>query len=173
MRTVARRDGEDWVLNGTKLWITNGSIADVAVVWARTDERIRGFVVPTDTKGFSANEIHQKLSLRASVTSELVLQDVRLPQEAVLPHGAGLAGPLGCLNEARFGIIFGALGAARDSLAVAVDYATSRQVPGDSCQDARVGGFVDSCADARVKRCCAAWREMPSWVPIADHDAPV
>ncbi len=128
MRTVARRDGEDWVLNGTKLWITNGSIADVAVVWARTDERIRGFVVPTDTKGFSANEIHQKLSLRASVTSELVLQDVRLPQEAVLPHGAGLAGPLGCLNEARFGIIFGALGAARDSLAVAVDYATSRQV---------------------------------------------
>jgi len=128
MRTVARRDGEDWVLNGTKLWITNGSIADVAVVWARTDERIRGFVVPTDTKGFSANEIHQTLSLRASVTSELVLQDVRLPQEAVLPHGAGLAGPLGCLNEARFGIIFGALGAARDSLAVAVDYATSRQV---------------------------------------------
>jgi glutaryl-CoA dehydrogenase len=128
MRTVARRDGEDWVLNGTKLWITNGSIADVAVVWARTDERIRGFVVPTDTKGFSANEIHQKLSLRASVTSELVLQDVRLPQEAVLPHGAGLAGPLGCLNEARFGIIFGALGAARDSLAMAVDYATSRQV---------------------------------------------
>ncbi len=128
MRTVARRDGEDWVLNGTKLWITNGSIADVAVVWARTDERIRGFVVPTDTKGFSANEIHQKLSLRASVTSELLLQDVRLPQEAVLPHGAGLAGPLGCLNEARFGIIFGALGAARDSLAVAVDYATSRQV---------------------------------------------
>jgi len=128
MRTVARRDGEDWVLNGTKLWITNGSIADVAVVWARTDERIRGFVVPTDTKGFSANDFHQKLSLRASVTSELVLQDVRLPQEAVLPHGAGLAGPLGCLNEARFGIIFGALGAARDSLAVAVDYATSRQV---------------------------------------------
>ncbi len=128
MRTVARRDGEDWVLNGTKLWITNGSIADVAVVWARTDERIRGFVVPTDTKGFSANEIHQKLSLRASVTSELVLQDVRLPQEAVLPHGVGLAGPLGCLNEARFGIIFGALGAARDSLGVAVDYATSRQV---------------------------------------------
>ena len=128
MRTVARRDGEDWVLNGTKLWITNGSIADVAVVWARTDERIRGFVVPTDTKGFSANEIHQKLSLRASVTSELLLQDVRLPQEAVLPHGAGLAGPLGCLNEARFGIIFGALGAARDSLGVAVDYATSRQV---------------------------------------------
>ncbi len=128
MRTVARRDGDDWVLNGTKLWITNGSIADVAVVWARTDDRIRGFVVPTETKGFSTNEIHQKLSLRASVTSELVLEDVRLPEHAVLPGVAGLAGPLGCLNEARFGIIFGALGAARDSLAVAVDYATTRKV---------------------------------------------
>jgi len=128
MRTIARRDGDDWVLNGSKLWITNGSIADVAVVWARTDDRIRGFVVPTATKGFSTNEIHQKLSLRASVTSELVLEDVRLPGYAVLPGAAGLAGPLGCLNEARFGIIFGALGAARDSLAVAVDYATSREV---------------------------------------------
>jgi len=128
MRTVARRDGDDWVLNGTKLWITNGSIADVAVVWARTDDRIRGFVVPTETKGFSANEIHQKLSLRASVTSELVLEDVCLPGRAVLPGVAGLAGPLGCLNEARFGIIFGALGAARDSLAVATDYATTRKV---------------------------------------------
>ncbi len=128
MRTVARRDGDDWVLNGTKLWITNGSIADVAVVWARTDDRIRGFVVPTQTKGFSANEIHQKLSLRASVTSELVLEDVRLPGHAVLPRVAGLAGPLGCLNEARFGIIFGALGAALDSLAVATDYATTRKV---------------------------------------------
>jgi len=128
MRTVARRDGDDWVLNGTKLWITNGSIADVAVVWARTDDRIRGFVIPTQTKGFSANEIHQKLSLRASVTSELVLEDVRLPGHAVLPRVAGLAGPLGCLNEARFGIIFGALGAALDSLAVATDYATTRKV---------------------------------------------
>jgi glutaryl-CoA dehydrogenase len=128
MRTIARRDGDDWVLNGSKLWITNGSIADVAVVWARTDDRIRGFVVPTAIKGFSTNDIHQKLSLRASVTSELVLEDVRLPGYAVLPGAAGLAGPLGCLNEARFGIIFGALGAARDSLAVAVDYATSREV---------------------------------------------
>jgi glutaryl-CoA dehydrogenase len=128
IRTAARRAGTDWVLNGTKLWITNGSIADVAIVWARTDDRIRGFVVPTDTKGFSTNEIRQKLSLRASVTSELVLDGVRLPGNAVLPGVAGLAGPLGCLNEARFGIIFGALGAAADSLAVAVDYATSRQV---------------------------------------------
>ena len=128
MRTNAKRDGDDWVLNGSKMWITNGSIADVAVVWARTDDRIRGFVVPTDTKGFSANEIHQKLSLRASVTSELVLQDVRLPGSAVLPGAAGLAGPLGCLNEARFGIIFGSLGAARDSLQVAVDYSRTREV---------------------------------------------
>ena len=128
MRTNAKRDGEDWVLNGSKMWITNGSIADVAVVWARTDDRIRGFVVPTDTKGFSANEIHQKLSLRASVTSELVLEDVRLPASALLPGAAGLAGPLGCLNEARFGIIFGSLGAARDSLQVAVDYSLTRDV---------------------------------------------
>ena len=128
MRTNAKRDGDDWVLNGSKMWITNGSIADVAVVWARTDDRIRGFVVPTDTKGFSDNEIHQKLSLRASVTSELVLEDVRLPGSAVLPGAAGLAGPLGCLNEARFGIIFGSLGAARDSLQVAVDYSRTRDV---------------------------------------------
>ncbi len=130
MRTTARRDGADWVLNGTKLWITNGSVADVAIVWARTDERIRGFVVPTDTRGFSSNEIGQKLSLRASVTAELVLQDVRLPADAVLPGVAGLAGPLGCLDEARFGIIFGSLGAARDSLDTAVDYARVRQVFG-------------------------------------------
>jgi len=129
MRTVAKRDASgDWVLNGTKLWITNGSVADVAVVWARTDDRIRGFVVPTAAKGFSANEIHQKLSLRASVTSELVFDDLRLPADAVLPGAAGLGGPLGCLNEARFGIIFGSLGAARDSLETALDYAKTREV---------------------------------------------
>jgi len=128
MRTIAKRDGDDWVLNGSKLWITNGSIADVAVVWARTDERIRGFVVPTDTPGFTANEIKQKLSLRASVTSELVFEDLRLPGSALLPEVAGLRGPLGCLDEARFGIIFGSLGAARDSLATAVDYSISREV---------------------------------------------
>ncbi|HEU4998353.1 MAG TPA: acyl-CoA dehydrogenase family protein [Lapillicoccus sp.] len=129
MRTVAKRDsGGDWVLNGTKLWITNGSVADVAIVWARTDDRVRGFVVPTDAKGFSANEIHQKLSLRASVSSELVFEDVRLPGDAVLPGAAGLGGPLGCLNEARFGIIFGSLGAARDSLETALDYARTREV---------------------------------------------
>ncbi|MDR2279741.1 MAG: acyl-CoA dehydrogenase family protein [Gordonia sp. (in: high G+C Gram-positive bacteria)] len=133
MRTNARRDGDDWVLNGTKMWITNGSIADVAVVWAQTDlevgaRGIRGFVVPTDTPGFSAPEITKKMSLRASVTSELVLDDVRLPATAMLPKAEGLRGPLTALGEARFGIIFGATGAARDCLEVAVDYAQSREV---------------------------------------------
>ncbi|MFF5933982.1 acyl-CoA dehydrogenase family protein [Streptomyces sp. NPDC012508] len=128
MRTRARRDGDDWVLNGTKMWITNGSVADVAVVWARTDEGVRGFLVPAGTPGFSAPEIKQKLSLRASVTSELVLEDVRLPADAMLPEARGLSGPLGCLNEARFGIVFGALGAARDCLETAIAYARDRIV---------------------------------------------
>jgi glutaryl-CoA dehydrogenase len=127
MRSSARRDGEDWVLNGTKMWITNGSVADVAVVWAQTDDGIRGFVVPTNTPGFSANTIKQKMSLRASVTSELVMNEVRLPGTAVLPAAKGLSGPLGCLSEARFGIVFGALGAARDCLLTALDYAGSRE----------------------------------------------
>jgi glutaryl-CoA dehydrogenase len=128
MRTNARRDGDDWVLNGSKMWITNGSIADVAVVWARTDDGVRGFVVPTSTLGFSAPEIKQKMSLRASVTSELVFSDVRLPASAMLPEARGLSGPLGCLNEARFGIIFGAMGAARDCLETAIAYAGDRIV---------------------------------------------
>jgi len=127
MRTYAKRDGDDWVVSGTKMWITNGGVADVAVVWAQTDDGIRGFVVPTDTPGFAANPVKGKLSLRASVTSELVLDGVRLPASAVLPGAAGLGGPLGCLNEARFGIIFGALGAARDCLEVATSYALSRE----------------------------------------------
>jgi glutaryl-CoA dehydrogenase len=128
MRTRARRDGSDWILNGTKMWITNGNLADVATVWAQTDDGIRGFLVPTDTPGFSANEIHKKLSLRASVTSELVLDNVRLPASAQLPEARGLSGPLSCLNEARFGIVFGALGAARDSLETAIAYTQSRDV---------------------------------------------
>jgi glutaryl-CoA dehydrogenase len=128
MRTNARRDGDDWVLSGSKMWITNGSVADVAVVWARAEDGVRGFVVPTDTAGFSAPEITHKMSLRASVTSELVLEDVRLPASAMLPEARGLSGPLGCLNEARFGIIFGAMGAARDCLETALDYAAERQV---------------------------------------------
>jgi glutaryl-CoA dehydrogenase len=128
MRTRARRDGDDWVLSGTKMWITNGSVADVAVVWAQTEDRIRGFVVPTDSPGFAAPEITRKMSLRASVSSELVLEDVRLPGTAVLPGAAGLSGPLSCLNEARYGIVFGALGAARDCLETTIAYTQERQI---------------------------------------------
>jgi len=127
MRTLAKRDGDDWVLSGTKMWITNGSVADVAVVWARTDDGIRGFLVPTSTAGFTANEITTKMSLRASVTSELVLDGVRLPSSAMLPGARGLSGPLGCLSEARFGIVFGVMGAARDCLETAIDYACTRE----------------------------------------------
>ncbi|WP_064058571.1 acyl-CoA dehydrogenase family protein [Prescottella equi] len=128
MRTRARRDGADWILDGTKMWITNGSLADVATVWAQTDDGVRGFVVPTDTPGFTANIVHGKLSMRASVTSELVLDGVRLPASAQLPEARGLGAPLSCLNEARFGIVFGALGAARDSLETAIAYAGTREV---------------------------------------------
>ena len=133
MRTRARRDApgneqSDWILDGTKMWITNGSVADVAVVWARTDDGIRGFVVPTDTPGFSAPEITQKVSLRASITSELVLDGVRLPADAMLPDARGLSGPLSCLTEARFGIIFGAIGAARDCLETTIAYTRERRV---------------------------------------------
>ena len=130
MRTRARRDGGDWVLNGSKMWITNGSVADVAVVWAATDDGIRGFLVPAGTPGFSAPEIHKKLSLRASITSELGLDDVRLPDSARLPEATSLRGPLSCLNEARFGIVFGAAGAARACLEAALAYARERIVFG-------------------------------------------
>ncbi|MGY2874371.1 glutaryl-CoA dehydrogenase [Marmoricola sp. URHA0025 HA25] len=126
MRTRARRDGDDWIIDGRKMWITNGTVADVAVVWAQTDEGVRGFVVPTSTPGFSAPEIKHKLSLRASVTSELVLDGVRLPDSAVFPEVRGLKGPLSCLNEARYGIVWGAMGAARSSLAAALSYANER-----------------------------------------------
>jgi glutaryl-CoA dehydrogenase len=126
MKTRARRDGSDWVLNGRKMWITNGSVADVAVVWAVTDEGVRGFVVPTDTPGFSANTIHHKMSLRASITSELVLDDVRVPQDAMLPDATGLRGPLSCLSEARYGIIWGSMGAARSAWQAALEYAGQR-----------------------------------------------
>jgi len=128
MRTRARRDGADWVINGTKMWITNGNLADVATVWAQTDDGIRGFLIPTDTPGFTANVIHRKLSLRASVTSELVLDNVRLPASAQLPGAEGLGAPLSCLNEARFGIVFGALGAARDCLDSTLAYTANRDV---------------------------------------------
>ncbi|MET8777651.1 acyl-CoA dehydrogenase family protein [Nocardia sp. NPDC004654] len=133
MRTRAKRDGDDWVLNGSKMWITNGSVADVAVVWAYAENGdakpvVRGFLVPAGTPGFTAREMHRKLSLRASITAELDFDDVRLPADAVLPESSGLSSPLACLSEARFGIIFGALGAARDCLSAAIDYARSREV---------------------------------------------
>ncbi|MFC9409725.1 acyl-CoA dehydrogenase family protein [[Kitasatospora] papulosa] len=141
MRTRAERDGTDWVLTGRKMWITNGSVAGVAVVWAQTDEEgggsgIRGFVVPTDSPGFSAPEIRHKWSLRASVTSELVLDGVRLPADAVLPGATGLRGPLSCLSHARYGIVWGAMGAARASFEAALDYAKSREQFGRP-----IGGF--------------------------------
>ena len=129
MRTQARRDGADWVLNGTKMWITNGTIADVAVVWARTDDgSINGFIVEKDMPGFTAPEMHHKLSLRASVTSELVLRDVRVPEENRFPEIASLRGPLSCLNEARYGIVWGAVGAGRACFEAALDYAKERIV---------------------------------------------
>jgi glutaryl-CoA dehydrogenase len=129
MRTRARRDGDDWILDGAKMWITNGGIADVAVVWARDadSKAIHGFVVPTDTPGFTANDIHRKLSLRASVTSELVLDGVRLPDSARLPGVSTMRGPLSCLNEARYGILWGAMGAGRACYEAALDYATGRE----------------------------------------------
>jgi glutaryl-CoA dehydrogenase len=130
MRTRARRDGADWILHGQKMWITNGSVADAAVVWAQTDDGIRGFIVPKDTKGFSTQDIHKKLSLRASITSELLLDDVRLPESAMLPETNSLRGPLSCLNEARYGIVWGAAGAARACLEAALDYAKERTVFG-------------------------------------------
>lgn len=126
MLTRARRDGGDWVIDGRKMWITNGSVADVAVVWAQTDEGIRGFAVPTDSPGFSAPLIKHKMSLRASVTSELVLDSVRVPDECAFPEVRGLRGPLSCLNEARYGIVWGVLGAARSSLQAALTYSMER-----------------------------------------------
>jgi len=126
MRTRARRDGDDWILNGQKMWITNGSISDAAVVWARTDEGVSGFVVPAGTPGFTTQDIHKKLSLRASVTSELLLDDVRLPDSARLPEVGSLKGPLSCLNEARYGIVWGAIGAARACYEAALSYAKER-----------------------------------------------
>jgi glutaryl-CoA dehydrogenase len=128
MRTVARRDGDGWVLDGRKMWITNGTVADLALVWARVDDTFRGFLVPTDTPGFSAPEQRRKWSLRASVTSELVLDEVRLPAEAVLPGVQGLKGPLSCLTQARYGIAWGAAGAMSAVLDEGLRYAAEREV---------------------------------------------
>jgi glutaryl-CoA dehydrogenase len=126
MRTTARRDGKDWIINGSKMWITNGNIADVAIIWANSDEGIRGFCVPTNTPGFTANLIKHKLSLRASITSELVFENLRVPDEFRLPEAKSLRAPLMCLAEARFGIIFGVVGAARDCLENSITYGKSR-----------------------------------------------
>jgi glutaryl-CoA dehydrogenase len=126
MRTSARRDGGDWVLSGTKMWITNGGIADLAVVWARTEDGVKGFLVPRDTRGFTTKDVERKLSLRASVTSELAFDECRLPDDAVLPGVSGMRGPLSCLNEARFGIVWGVMGAARTCYQTALEYSKSR-----------------------------------------------
>jgi glutaryl-CoA dehydrogenase len=136
IRASARRDGSDWVVDGTKAWITNGGIADVAVVWAQTDEDIRGFLVPAKTKGFSTHPIERKLSLRASVTSELVFENCRVPADAVFPDVRGLRGPLACLNEARYGVLWGAMGAARSCYETALEYAKTRRQFGRA-----IGGF--------------------------------
>jgi len=136
MRTRARSDGDDWIIDGTKLWISNGTFADVAVIWAQTEEGIRGFAVPTDSPGFTANLIKHKMSLRASATAELVLESCRVPASAMFPEVRGLKGPLSCLTEARYGIVWGAMGAARSSFEAAVEYSKTREQFGRP-----IGGF--------------------------------
>jgi glutaryl-CoA dehydrogenase len=136
MTTRAIQNGADWVLSGTKMWITNGSIADIAVVWAATEDGIRGFLVPRGTKGFTSREIHKKMSLRASVTAELHFDEVRLPADAILPGVQGLKGPLSCLSEARYGIAWGVTGAARACFESAAEYARTREQFGR-----KIGGF--------------------------------
>jgi glutaryl-CoA dehydrogenase len=147
MRTRARRDGDDWILHGQKMWITNGSASAIAVVWAMTDQGVRGFLVPKGTQGFTTQDIHKKLSLRASITSELLFDDVRLPASAMLPKADSLRGPLSCLNEARFGIVFGAIGAARACFEAALDYAGERlafgkPIAGTQIQQQKLAGMA-------------------------------
>jgi glutaryl-CoA dehydrogenase len=127
MKTFARRSSDGWVISGSKRWIGMGTIADVAVIWAQTEDGVRGFLVPTDTPGFSARDIETKLSMRASIQCDLFLDDVRLPESAMLPEAKGLKGPFSCLNEARYGIVWGAMGAARDSYETALEYAANRE----------------------------------------------
>ena len=126
MKTVAKRDGDDWVINGAKMWITNGNVAQIAIVWAQTDDGIQGFIVPTDTKGFAAQEVHRKMSLRASVTSALFFDNVRIPDSQRLPNVKGLKGPLGCLSQARYGLTWGPIGAAIASYTSALEYSKER-----------------------------------------------
>jgi glutaryl-CoA dehydrogenase len=136
MRTTARLQGDEWVMNGSKMWITNGGVADLAIVWARTDDGIRGFIVPRESPGFTTRGVERKLSLRASVTSELILDDCRVPESNVLPGVKGMRGPLSCLNEARYGIVWGSMGAARACFEAALEYATTRAQFGRP-----IGGF--------------------------------
>jgi glutaryl-CoA dehydrogenase len=130
MKTTAVRDGDEWVINGAKRWIGLATLADVAIIWAQTDEGVRGFIVPTETPGFKATAIDGKLSMRASIQCEIDLNDVRLPADAILPNAQGLSGPFGCLNEARYGIIWGAMGAARSCLDAAINRSKEREVFG-------------------------------------------
>jgi len=136
MKTHAKRNGADWVLSGSKMWITNGGIADIAVVWAHTEDGIRGFLVSRGTRGFTTRNIHKKMSLRASITSELYFDDVKLPGTAVLPGVHGLKGPLSCLSEARFGILWGVTGAATTCFEAAAEYSRTREQFGQ-----KIGGF--------------------------------
>jgi glutaryl-CoA dehydrogenase len=126
MKTHAKRDGDDWVINGSKMWITNGSIAGLAVIWAHTDEGIKGFLVETDSNGFTANKIENKFSLRASITSELFFDNLRVPEKNVLPGVTGLKGPLSCLTQARYGISWGVIGAAESCLEELIEYTKTR-----------------------------------------------
>jgi len=128
MKTHAKRDGGDWVINGAKMWITNGNLAQIAIVWAQTDDGIQGFIVPTDSKGFAAQEVHKKMSLRASVTSGLFFDNVRVPDASRLPNVKGLKGPLGCLTQARYGITWGPIGAAIACFAETTEYAKNRML---------------------------------------------
>jgi glutaryl-CoA dehydrogenase len=136
MRTTAKLQADEWVLNGSKMWITNGGVADLAIVWARTDDGVRGFIVPRESPGLTTRDVERKLSLRASVTSELILDDCRVPAANVLPDVTGMRGPLSCLNEARYGIVWGSMGAARACFESAIEYATTRQQFGKP-----IGGF--------------------------------
>jgi glutaryl-CoA dehydrogenase len=138
MKTFAKRDGDDWILNGSKRWIGLASVADLTVIWAKTDDGIRGFIVPTDSAGYTATPIGGKLSMRASIQCDIELRDVRLPADAMLPDARGLRGPFECLNEARYGIVWGSMGAARDSYLAALDYAMERVQFGRSIASAQL-----------------------------------
>jgi glutaryl-CoA dehydrogenase len=135
MKTHAKQDGNDWIINGSKMWITNGSIADLALIWAMTEDGIKGFLIETDTKGFDIHEIENKFSLRASVTSELFFDNVRIPNENALPNVTGLKGPLSCLTQARYGIAWGVIGAAEACLQELLDYTETRVLFGRSLSE--------------------------------------